>query len=106
MCRVMSLTNSRNESLRATKSVSQFTFDEHAHLALQVDVGSHDAFLGGATPFAFGFGDAFFAQDRFGGFEVAVGFGQGAFAVHHARVGFVAQGFDELGINFGHRRKG
>ena len=98
----MSLTNSRKPSFARDEIRLAVHLHQHAHLALQVDVRGHDAFLGSARAFAFGLGDALLAQDRLGFFEVAAGFGQGAFAVHHARVGFVAQGLDELGTNFAH----
>ena len=33
--------------------------------------------------------------------QIAAGFFQGAFAIHHARVGFLAKLFDDFGINCG-----
>ena len=67
-----------------------------------MDVGGDGAFFRGAVGFLTGAGDAFFAKVVFGGGEVATGFGEGFFAIHHSRVGFFAEFFDESGGDFGH----
>ena len=76
-------------------------FDEHADFVADMDVGADDAFLGFAAGFFRGGGGAFFAQDGFGGGEVALGFDEGFLAVHHACAGFFAELFDEVGGDFG-----
>ena len=76
--------------------------DEDADLALHVNVGGDRSFFGGAVGFLAGAGDAFFTKEFFGGGEVPTGFGEGFFAIHHSRVGFFAEFFDECGRDFGH----
>ena len=75
-------------------------FDQHADLVADVNVGADDAFLGFATGLLRRGGCAFFAEDRFGGGEVALGFDERLFAIHHARVGFFAELLDEFGRDF------
>ena len=58
-----------------------------------------DAFAGFAIRFFGGIGCALFPEDVNGGFEVALRFDEGGFALHHACVGFVAEGFDGFGID-------
>src|SRR5436309_1058509 len=71
--------------------------DEHADLAVGVDVGLHGA-LGGLAAGELGrAGDALLAQPGDGGFDVAAGLGQRLLAVHHPGAGAVAQGLDVLG---------
>lgn len=72
--------------------------DQDADLPTHVDVGSDDAFFGFASSFLGGGKVEFFAEDFFAFFEVAFGFFEGAFAVHHARIGFFAEQFDVLGV--------
>ena len=50
--------------------------------------------------FLLGAGDPFGAQKRFSFVEIASGLGQGALAIHEARVGFLAELFDELRTRF------
>ena len=50
--------------------------------------------------FLLGAGDALGAQNRLRFLEIAAGFGERAFAIHHARVGFLAELFNGLGIDF------
>ena len=45
--------------------------------------------------FLLALGDSFGAQKRFGFVEIAAGLGQGAFAIHEARVRLLAKLFDE-----------
>jgi hypothetical protein len=52
-------------------------------------------FIGFAVGLAGGLGDALFTEQLDGGVEVPGGVGEGLFAVHHARVGFVAEFFNE-----------
>ena len=69
---------------------------EHgAGAAVGADGGVDHAILGLAVGFFAGFGDAFFAQDVFGGGKVAIGFGERGLAVHHAGVGFFTEFLDE-----------
>ncbi len=65
-------------------------FDEEAGSGVGVEACGDDAFVGFAVGFGTGFGDAAFAEEFDGGFDVAVGLGEDFFAVHHAGVGFVA----------------
>ena len=74
--------------------------DENADLALKVNVGGDDAFFGRAGRLFAGASDPFGTQKRFGFVEIASGLGQGAFAIHEARVGLLAKLFDRLRINF------
>ena len=75
-------------------------FHQDADFTLQMNVGSDDAFLGRARRFLARAGDAFRAQDRFRLFQVAIGFRERTFAVHHTGVGFFAELLNELGIDF------
>ena len=75
-------------------------FDEHADFALQMNVGGDNAFLGRARGFLARAGDAFRPQDRFGLFQIAASFGERALAIHNAGVGFFAELFNELRIDF------
>ncbi len=75
-------------------------FHQHADFSLQMNVGSDDSFLRRARRFLARAGDAFCAQDRFRFFQVAARFGQRAFAIHHARVGFFAELLNEFWDRF------
>jgi len=75
-------------------------FDEDAEFASVVNVAGDAAFVGGTRGFLVGGGDAFFAKDLFRLTGVALGFDEGVLAVHHTGAGFVAQVFDNFGINF------
>jgi hypothetical protein len=46
--------------------------------------------------------DPFSPQNRFSLGNVATGFFQSSFAIHHARVRFLAELFDGFGIDIGH----
>ena len=70
-------------------------FDEDADFAGEVDVGSNGAFLRFARGLLACAGDAFLAEKILGGGEIATGFGEGFFTIHHPRVGFFAEFFDE-----------
>ena len=70
-------------------------FEQDAGSGVGVDAGGDDAFVGGAVGHCRGLGDAALAEQLDGGFDVAVGFGEDFFAVHHAGVGFVAEFFDD-----------
>src|SRR4051812_3801605 len=71
--------------------------DEHADLAVGVDVGL-DRALGGLTAGELGGArDALLAQPGNGGVDVAPGLLEGLLAVHHPRARLVAQGLDVLG---------
>ena len=71
--------------------------DEHADLRAGQDRLCDDAFLGVAVRLFRGAGGAFLAEHIDRGFEVAIGFGEGALALHQTGVGFLAERFDELG---------
>src|SRR3954454_782769 len=70
--------------------------EEHADLAVGVDVGLHGALGGLAAGELGGTGDALLAQPGHGGVDVPAVLGQPILAVHHARAGAVAQGLDVL----------
>ena len=70
-------------------------FEQDAGSGVGVDAGGDDAFVGGAVGLGAGLDDAPLAEELDGGFDVAVGFGEDFFAVHHAGVGFVAEFFDD-----------
>jgi len=74
-------------------------FQQHAELAAMVNVAGDAAFLRGAKGFLAGHGDAFLAEDFFRLGDVAAGFLQRLFAVHHAGAGLFTKGFDEFGID-------
>ena len=68
--------------------------------AVGIGLGNHYAFLGFAV-FALGcFGDAFFAQRVNGAFEIAGGFFEGFFTIHHTCAGHFAQFLNIGGRNF------
>ena len=73
--------------------------DEHADFGAGQDGLGDDAFLGFAICLLRGAGRAFFAQHIDGGFEVAIGLGERAFAFHQTGIGLFAEGFDELGVD-------
>ena len=54
------------------------------------------AFLGFAVGALAAGGDAFFAEKLLGCGEIATGFGEGFFTIHHSRVGFFAEFFDKV----------
>lgn len=72
-------------SFLATKSVSEFT-STTAPL-LPVNGNRNQTFGRNAAAFLAAEAQTFFAQPVNGGFHVAVGFGQGFFAVQHAGAG-------------------
>ena len=67
--------------------------DQHANLAAGVNVVAHRTFAGHTRRFLRGHGNALFAQHDDCLFQVAFGFGQGLFAIHHRRSGFFAELF-------------
>src|SRR4051794_7719224 len=71
--------------------------DEHADLAVGVDVGLDRALGGLAAGELRGAGDALLAQPGDGRVDVAPGLLEGLLAVHHPRARLVAQGLDVLG---------
>src|SRR3954471_23111843 len=71
--------------------------DEHADLAVGVDVGLDRALGGLAAGELGGAGDALLAQPGDGRVDVAPGLLEGLLAVHHPRARLVAQGLDVLG---------
>ena len=74
-------------------------FEQEAGFAASRDACGDGAFVGFAVSFFGSFGNAFFAQQGDGGIDVAIGFFERAFAVHHARVGFVAEFFNSSSSN-------
>jgi hypothetical protein len=105
MCIAMSLRSSWKSSVRATKSDSQFEFDEHADFSAGVDVLADRAFVGGAGGFLLRGGHAALAQDDEGLFHLAFRFLESLEAVAHGGAGFFAEFFYELCIDlFSHRR--
>ena len=77
-------------------------FDQHADFAVVAHEGVDHAFLGITVTFVAAAADSFDAEPVDGGFHITVGFFEGGFAIHHARVGFVAEFFNESGCNFCH----
>src|SRR6267143_1248064 len=77
-------------------------FNQHANFALQMNIRGDDALLGHARRLLARARDSFGSQNRFRFGEVATGFGQSAFAIHHSRVRFFAELLDQLWINIGH----
>ena len=75
-------------------------FHQHPHFPLQMNVGSDDSFFGRARGFFSRTGDAFRAEHRFRLFQITSRFCEGAFAIHHAGVGFFPELLNELGIDF------
>src|SRR5918997_2606546 len=76
--------------------------DEHADLAVGVDVGLHRALGRVAAGELADLVAELHAQQLDGGVDVAVGLLQRALAVHHACAGLVAQGLDVLGADVTH----
>ena len=76
-------------------------FNEETGGGSAIDAGGDDAFVGGAVAHFGGFQDAPLAEELDGGFDVAVGFGEDFFAVHHWGVGFIAEFFDNCGGDHG-----
>ena len=74
-------------------------FHQHPDLSLQMNVGRNNSFLRYARRFLARARDAFRPQDHFRLVQVAVRFGQRAFAIHHSRVGFVAKFLNGFGID-------
>src|SRR5205823_5417823 len=72
--------------------------DQHADFALKMNVRGHDAFFRRARGFSASSGDAFCAQDRFCLLKIAAAFDKGALAIHHPRVGLLAELFYQLRI--------
>src|SRR3954447_7886235 len=70
--------------------------DEHADLAVGVDIGLHRALGGLAAGELGGTGDALLAQVGDRGVDVAGGLLERLLAIHHPRAGAVAQGLDVL----------
>ena len=67
--------------------------DQHANLAAGMNVVGHRAFAGHARRFLGCDRHALFAQQDNRLLQVAFGFGQGLFAIHHGRSGFFAELF-------------
>ncbi len=88
--------------MRATKSDSQFDFDENAEFAIGADDGRDETLLGAARFFIAGAGDALFAENDFGFGEVAFGLNESLFAIHHAGSGTFAEFFYQLCANLSH----
>ena len=70
-------------------------FQQQAGSGTRVDAGGDDAFLGSAVGHLAGLHDAALAEELDGGFDVAVGFGEDFFAVHHGGAGLIAEFFDD-----------
>ena len=77
-------------------------FHQHAEFSVGRDVLGDGAFLGLARGFHGGGRLAFFAQDVHGGVEVAFGFDERLFAIHHARAGHFAELGNVSSSNFSH----
>ena len=69
-------------------------FHQNADLALQMNVRSNDAFLGRTRRLLTRTRDPFGSQNRLCFRKISLCLGQGAFAVHHARVCFFAELFN------------
>ena len=67
-------------------------FYHNRYLAAVTYSGVGYALGGNAAGFLYGCGQSLFAQQINGLFHVALGFGQGLFAVHHAAAGLLPQG--------------
>ena len=68
-------------------------FDEHADLASGVNVAGDGAFLGHAARLLAGHGDSLLAQQHDRLLQIALGFGEGLFAIHHRRSGLFPELF-------------
>src|SRR5262249_24866136 len=76
--------------------------DERSQLAVGVEIGVHDAFLGFASLSLLGVREPFLAEKFRGRLEVAVRGVQGGLAVHHSRARPLAELHDRLGVGGGH----
>ncbi len=74
-------------------------FHQHAEFAAVMNVAGDAPFIGGPAGFFVRHVDALLAQDHLGLVEVAFGFHQGLFAIHHARAGLFAQGLYQFGVD-------
>ena len=74
--------------------------DKHADFPLKMNVGRHDTFLRDARGLSASSSDAFGAQDRFCLLKVAAAFHKSALAIHHPRVGLLAELLYQLRIDF------
>src|SRR5947208_1893178 len=74
-------------------------FANQAHLSPQINVGSYDSLLRHARRFLAGGGDSFRPQNDLRFSQVAVGFRQRAFAIHHSRIGAVTEFLNDFWIN-------
>ena len=81
-----------------------FTEDLDHDSLVSVDRGIDFAFLCRLVRTLFRFRGACFTQILDGGFHIAVGFRQRFFAIHHPRVGFIAQLLDHCSGNIRHCR--
>ncbi|EKD40928.1 MAG: hypothetical protein ACD_74C00120G0001, partial [uncultured bacterium] len=73
--------------------------DHHAQFAVGLNERFHQAFAGCPAGTLLGNSQPFLPEQIDGFFHVAAGFGQGFLAIHHARVGFVAELFYHLTCN-------
>ena len=85
-------------SLRATKSVSEFTSTIAARWPADLD--GDEALGGDAAGLLGGLGEALLAQPVDRGLDVAVGLVERALAVHHARAGLLAQLLHHAAVMF------
>ena len=78
-------------------------FNQYADLASGMDVAGHRTLAGGAGRLFRGNGYAALAQQNNRLLQIALRFGQSAFAIHHGRAGLVAKIFHRGGGNINGR---